>query len=100
MVAQGQFREDLFYRLNVVSIALPPLRERLADIIPLAEHFLRPRARAKRPQTIHGGGWPRSCWRYDWPGNVRELKNVIERANILVRGDFIDVGRCGVRRSR
>jgi DNA-binding NtrC family response regulator len=93
LIKQGLFREDLFYRLNVVSIALPPLRERLADIIPLAEHFLRlaagDNAGSPRRMTARLAA---QLLRYGWPGNVRELKNVIDRASILVRGDVIDVG--------
>ncbi len=92
LIRQGLFREDLFYRLNVVSIALPPLRERLADILPLAEHFLRLAAgEAVSPKRITSG-LAAKLLRYGWPGNVRELKNVIDRASILVRGDVIDVG--------
>jgi DNA-binding NtrC family response regulator len=92
LIRQGLFREDLFYRLNVVSISLPPLRERLADIIPLAEHFLRLAAgEAVSPKRITSA-LAAQLLRYGWPGNVRELKNVIDRASILVRGDAIDVG--------
>jgi DNA-binding NtrC family response regulator len=92
LIRQGLFREDLFYRLNVVSISLPPLRERLADIIPLAEHFLRLAAgEAASPKRITSA-LAAQLLRYGWPGNVRELKNVIDRASILVRGDVIDVG--------
>jgi DNA-binding NtrC family response regulator len=89
LVAEGRFRADLYYRLNVVPIALAPLRERLADIIPLAEHFLRRAA-------VEGGRkrlTPAAASRllgYRWPGNVRELKNVVERATVLVRGSTID----------
>ena len=84
MVASGEFREDLFYRLNVFPVRLPPLRERRDDIPALAAHFVRKHAhRLKRTieaipsQTIDAlCGW-------DWPGNIRELENVIERATIL-----------------
>ncbi|ACL57306.1 sigma-54-dependent transcriptional regulator [Methylobacterium nodulans] len=90
LVASGGFRQDLYYRLNVIPIVLPPLRERLADILPLAEHFL--------ALGAGGGGVPRRLTpqaaarllRYDWPGNVRELRNIIERAAVLVRGEVID----------
>jgi DNA-binding NtrC family response regulator len=92
LIRQGLFREDLFYRLNVVSIALPPLRERLADIIPLAEHFLRLAAGAAGPPRRMTAALAAQVLRHDWPGNIRELKNVIDRASILVRGDVIDVG--------
>ena len=91
LIRQGLFREDLFYRLNVVSIALPPLRERLADILPLAEHFFRLAAEGAAPKRITAALAARLL-RYGWPGNIRELKNVIDRASILVRGDVIDVG--------
>ena len=91
MIRQGQFREDLYYRLNVVSLTLPPLRERLADIIPLAEHFLRIAA-GEAPPKRFTAALAAKLLRYEWPGNVRELKNVIDRANILVRGDILDVG--------
>lgn len=85
-VAAGRFRQDLFYRLNVLPISLPPLRERLADILPLAEHFLvlasSPTARAKRLTQDAAS----KLLAHAWPGNVRELRNVIERAALLARG--------------
>ena len=83
LVAEGRFRADLFYRLNVVPITLPPLRERLADIVPLAEHFLVPSGK-----RLSGGAASRLL-AYEWPGNVRELRNVVERAAMLVRGGAI-----------
>jgi DNA-binding NtrC family response regulator len=89
MVAAGGFREDLYYRLNVVPIVLPPLRERHVDILPLAEHFLRLAARqgvAKR-LTVAAAD---QLLENSWPGNVRELRNVVDRASVLVRGDVID----------
>jgi DNA-binding NtrC family response regulator len=79
-VQNGGFREDLFYRLNVVPIHLPPLRERIADIIPLAEHFLR---QAQGPELDAGAA--AVLIRHDWPGNVRELKNAMQRLAVLVR---------------
>ena len=79
LVAEGGFRADLYYRLNVVPIDLPPLRERLADIVPLAEHFL-----ARSGKRLSGGAASRLL-AYGWPGNVRELRNVVERAAVLVR---------------
>jgi len=83
-VRQGNFRQDLYYRLNVVSIAMPSLRERRDDILPLAEHFLAKHA-AKAPRRIEGiSREAKSCLvAYDWPGNVRELENTIERAVVL-----------------
>ena len=90
LVAEGRFRADLYYRLNVVPIALPPLRERLADIVPLAEHFLlRSGKRLSR-------GAASSLLAHDWPGNVRELRNVVERAGVLVRGGVIAADDLGL----
>jgi DNA-binding NtrC family response regulator len=83
-VREGDFREDLMYRLDVLSIPLPPLRERLADIIPLAEHFLRLAAGASRPKALSAGAAQRLL-QQSWPGNVRELRNAMERCNALVR---------------
>jgi DNA-binding NtrC family response regulator len=84
----GRFREDLYYRLNVVTIILPTLKERREDIPELVEHFLAtrqvgPRRRHMAPDALQALG------RYDWPGNVRELANVLERAQILAEGDTI-----------
>ena len=83
---EGRFRRDLYYRLSVFPIEIPPLRERLEDIGPLAEHFLKQGARrlgVRRPKLtrLH----IQELQNYDWPGNVRELQNVIERAVILAR---------------
>src|SRR6266851_2535474 len=89
-IAEGRFREDLYYRLNIVRITLPPLRERLADILPLAEHFLRA-ASTQGPKQLTASAAARLL-SHSWPGNVRELKNVIERANVFVRGNVIDAG--------
>jgi two-component system NtrC family response regulator len=86
LVAQGKFREDLYYRLNVVVIAVPPLRERRADILPLAERFLRT---AARPGIRLREDAARILQAYPWPGNVRELRNVIERTVALLDGDEI-----------
>ncbi|MDO5484014.1 MAG: sigma-54 dependent transcriptional regulator [Desulfovibrionaceae bacterium] len=86
----GNFRQDLYYRLNVVSLHLPPLRERTDDIALLAQHFLK-RFAAKNNRQIKGftpGAMDR-LMRYAWPGNVRELENVIERASILLLGEHI-----------
>ena len=90
-IAADRFREDLYYRLNVVTITVPPLRERLADIPLLAEHFLGHYA-AKNHRTFKGIAPPAMdlLMRYAWPGNVRELENVIERAVIMTRGDRIE----------
>ncbi len=86
LVADGKFREDLFYRINVIPIQLPPLRERREDIPLIAEHFLCKyrEEMGKAIETISGGAM--TCLvAYDWPGNIRELENVIERAVALER---------------
>jgi DNA-binding NtrC family response regulator len=89
MVRDGSFREDLFYRLNVIEVRLPPLAERCDDILPLAEHFLAGRATLSEPA--------RDALRaHAWPGNVRELKNVIERAALLAGGQAISVDLLGL----
>jgi DNA-binding NtrC family response regulator len=85
-VRDGNFREDLFYRLHVVPIHLPPLRERIADIVPLAEHFL---SRAVPGKRLSADAAARLI-RHAWPGNVRELQNAMERAAVMVRGEFIN----------
>ncbi len=87
---EGTFREDLFYRLNVIQIHLPPLRDRQEDILPLAEHFLRQAAErsGKRIGTI-GQAAAKIILSHPWPGNVRELENVIERAVALAETPHI-----------
>ncbi len=90
MVSEGLFREDLYYRLNVVAIEVPPLRERKDDIPMLAEHFWRHFSEKNR-KPVRGMN-PRAMdilLKYTWPGNVRELENVMERAVILLQGEFI-----------
>jgi DNA-binding NtrC family response regulator len=90
-VQEGLFREDLYYRLNVISINLPPLRERREDILPLAQHFIRKYA-AENNKQISDQISPEVLSileAYPWPGNVRELENVIERAVIVARGNSI-----------
>jgi two-component system, NtrC family, response regulator AtoC len=101
-VRAGRFREDLFFRLNVVAVAVPPLKERPADILPLASHFI------ERLAPVHGKtgvaldvGSVRLLQGHAWPGNVRELKNAIERALIFAKEsslrpeDFPSVARAG-----
>lgn len=90
-VVTGRFREDLYYRLNVISITLPPLRDRMEDVTLLVEHFLQ-QYRSESP--VHGS--PRiaedaleKLMKYEWPGNIRELENVIHRAIVLARGEVI-----------
>ncbi len=89
-VAEGSFREDLYYRLNVVTLEVPPLRERQDDITLLAEHFIEQFAEKNR-RTVESVS--RECWDhfsgYPWPGNVRELENAIERGVILMRGGHL-----------
>jgi two-component system response regulator HydG len=91
-VAAGRFREDLYYRLNVISITLPPLRDRKEDIPLLAQHFLR--LYAEKNQKRFDGITDEAMERliaWSWPGNVRELENAIERAVVLGRGDSVEV---------
>jgi len=87
MVREGTFLEDLFYRLNVIPIAMPPLRERREDIRLLVQHFLRRFAQhaGKRIDDIDEAIMT-DLERYDWPGNVRELENTMERAVVLATG--------------
>ena len=89
-VAKGFFREDLFFRLNVVSIHLPPLRERKEDILSLAKHFLKKFSRSERkviedfsPNVI------KAFLKYHWPGNIRELENIVERLSIFARNKIV-----------
>ena len=93
LIKAGQLREDLYYRLNVVTILIPPLRERRSDLVLLIEHFLR-RFAEKNGKTIRGLT-PEAreiLLRYDYPGNVRELENIVERAVVLTRDDVIGSG--------
>jgi len=89
-VRDGNFREDLYYRLNVVTVLVPPLRERRADIPLLAEYFVRKFAKKNRREVT---GITMECMElmstYSWPGNVRELENAIERGVILMRGEYL-----------
>lgn len=90
-IREGRFREDLFYRLNVVALALPPLKERAEDIPLLAQHFLK--LFAERNAKAISGFTPRAMQKltaYAWPGNVRELMNAVERAVVLSRSDTVD----------
>ena len=90
MVADGTFREDLFYRINVIAIHIPPLRERREDVLPLAERAVeRFSQQLGRPLKGLSAGARRTLGRYSWPGNVRELENVIERAVALEQSDVV-----------
>ena len=83
-VAQGQFREDLFFRLNVVSITLPPLRDRREEIPTLTEYFLKKYSvQYKKPHADLSPETLRLFTEYEWPGNVRELENLVKRAVVL-----------------
>jgi len=93
MIKEGKFREDLYYRLNVVTISIPPLRERKEDIPLLVQHFLTGYStlHKKKIKGISSEVMEKLC-EYHWPGNVRELENVIERAVILSNGNVITLG--------
>jgi transcriptional regulator with GAF, ATPase, and Fis domain len=93
LMKEGKFREDLFYRLNVIAIQTPPLRERREDIYELALHFLRIYSQRSGKAITHVDEEALETLKaYDWPGNIRELENVIERAVVLVDGESITVG--------
>ena len=91
-IQEGTFREDLFYRINVITMHLPALRERKEDIKPLVEHFIE-KLSQRSTRKIRGVSKAAldKLVRYDWPGNIRELENIIERAMVLCRGEIIDV---------
>jgi DNA-binding NtrC family response regulator len=92
-VREGTFREDLYFRLRVVEIFVPPLRDRRGDIPALTEHFIRKGARAlnQNPRTLTTAAQD-ALSAHDWPGNVRELENTVLRALVLAHGSVIDVG--------
>jgi Nif-specific regulatory protein len=92
LVRQKRFRQDLFFRLNVVSLTIPALRDRREDVIPLADYFLQQFCRHARRNTPQLSTAARQqLENHRWPGNVRELRNVIERLAYLSSGDIIDV---------
>ncbi|WJN59494.1 sigma-54-dependent response regulator transcription factor AlgB [Pseudomonas sp. SO81] len=97
MVRAGTFREDLLYRLNVITLTLPPLRERAEDTLALAEGFL---ARFVKDYARPARGFSEASLnalrRYNWPGNVRELRNVIERASIICPGEWVEPSHLGL----
>ena len=89
-IAAGSFRQDLYYRLNVVTLDVPPLRERPEDIPLLADHFARRHAASMKRRVTGVSADALTClMAYDWPGNVRELENAIERAVVLGSTDLI-----------
>ena len=91
MVSKGQFREDLYYRLNVIELRCPPLRERGEDVLLLAEFFLNAiQTQMARPELRFSQDAQQAIQQHHWPGNVRELANVIERAVVLCEGPLID----------
>jgi len=89
-IKEGRFREDLYYRLNVVNLLVPPLRERVDDILPLGEHFLKAFARElRRRVNSFSAESVKRLQEYRWPGNVRELENTVERAVLMCEGESI-----------
>ena len=97
-VARGRFRQDLYYRVNVFEIRMPPLRDRGRDILLLARHFLWEFARNNnRPVSQLTGGAEAALLTHSWPGNVRELRNVLERASIVCEGSPIDTEHLSIR---
>ncbi|NQD81342.1 sigma-54-dependent Fis family transcriptional regulator [Pseudomonas sp. CrR14] len=97
MVKEGHFREDLLYRLNVITLNLPPLRERADDILTLADRFL---ARFVKDYARPARGFSDEALKalldYQWPGNIRELRNVIERASIICPGEWVELAHLGM----
>jgi two-component system, NtrC family, nitrogen regulation response regulator NtrX len=95
-IRAGHFREDLYFRLNLIPIFVPPLRDRREDVPLLADHFMAELAReyGRRVKTLDAGAID-AIQRYQWPGNVRELRNVIERLMIMVPGDSISAADLG-----
>ncbi|MDO5611140.1 MAG: helix-turn-helix domain-containing protein, partial [Pseudomonadota bacterium] len=89
MIARGEFREDLYYRLNAIELRLPALAERRDDILPLARHFL-------GDEKQFSESAEHALRHHAWPGNVRELRNVIQRAALLSSGDVVDVAALGL----
>lgn len=97
MVREGRFREDLLYRLNVITLTLPPLRERSEDILPLAEGFLAYFVKEyARPARAFSPAACSTLQHYNWPGNIRELRNMVERACIVCSDSHIEPGHFGL----
>ncbi|MBU1156134.1 MAG: sigma 54-interacting transcriptional regulator, partial [Proteobacteria bacterium] len=90
LISAGEFRQDFYYRTNVFSVSVPPLRQRREDVIPLAEHFIAVFAQetGKAPPELEDKA-RRALISYSWPGNVRELRNIMERAVIVSKSGFI-----------
>ena len=95
-VKAGRFREDLLFRLNVLPLLIPPLRERREDLLPLARHYLRFFATRQGRQLVFHPEAEAAIHDYDWPGNLRELRNAIERATILSEGGVITRGELNI----
>jgi two-component system response regulator HydG len=92
LTERGHFREDLYYRLNVINIEIPPLRERGEDVLLLARHFLgRYAEELDRPRVYFSDDALRVLVNYSWPGNVRELENLVQRLMVMVEGETVDV---------
>jgi transcriptional regulator with PAS, ATPase and Fis domain len=92
MVEAGEFREDLFHRLNVVELRLPPLRERLEDIPALVGYFIRKYNREMGRNVQDVGPYVMEALKsYEWPGNIRQLRNAIERAMVFADGDTLEI---------
>jgi len=97
-VAAGRFRQDLLFRLNTIEIRIPPLRERVEDMGPLAEHFLRQHAQRYRKRIAgFDPGALAAMTRHEWPGNVRELDHAVERAVLMATGDRIGASDLALR---
>lgn len=90
-VAQGAFRQDLYYRLNVIPVHIPPLRERTEDILPLADRILLRLNRQNNTAKMFSQSFKKALLTYNWPGNIRELSNIVERAYVLAQSDTLEV---------
>ncbi|WP_312433345.1 sigma-54 interaction domain-containing protein [Lacrimispora sp.] len=95
LVAEKNFRADLYYRLNVIPIDIPPLRKRREDIVPMALHFLNHYCKKYNKNKVFSQRTLALIEQFDWPGNVRELKNFVERSIIMSSGDFIEIKNIG-----
>ena len=96
-VQAGRFREDLFYRLNVVALTMPPLRDRPEDIVPLAHHYLQGFAQKQRRSGLFfSPATQQALEAHDWPGNLRELRNAVERAVILASHERLEPSDLGL----